>query len=172
MARVNLLPGWLKRQRVVDWRTVLAVVVLVAAVAVTGFYHYLVMQEVQVVRSDLERVREEQALLRPLMDKRTRLQGELQAIRDKMTFLESVRARRWAPVLSEIARLTPLNLQVELMEFTNPNDLVLAGKAANLEAIAQLMAGIDRSGLLQRSEAKYARDDEGRYDFELRCRIR
>lgn len=172
MSRVNLLPGWVKRQRVVDWRLVAAVVVLISAVAYAAFYHYLVMQQVQAVRGNLERVHEEHALLRPLLDRRAKLQSEVQAIRDKMNFLQGIRARRWAPVLSEVARLTPVNLQVELMEFTNPDDLVLAGRAANLEAIAQLMSGIDRSALLQRSEARYARDDDGWYNFEIRCRIR
>ncbi|MDQ7794990.1 MAG: PilN domain-containing protein [bacterium] len=172
MTKVNLLPGWLKRQRVIDWRAIALVVLLVSAATLAIFRHYLVIQEVELVRAELQRVSEEQVLLRPSLDRRVQLQAELQAIRDKMTFLERIRARRWAPVLAEVARLTPVNVQVLLMEFSNPDDLVLTGKAGSLESIAQLMVGIDRSGLLQRSAVKYARDDDGRYDFEIRCRVR
>ncbi len=172
MPRVNLLPFWLKRQRVVDWRAVVAVVTLVAVAAFAAFNYYLMFQRVQLLRQELERVKHEQTLLGPLLNRLTQLEQEKQAILDKRQFLEGVRARRWAPVLSEIAGLTPVNVQLKLLELVDPRSILIVGHAGNLEAIAQLMSGIDRSSLLERAGVRYARDADGLYEFEVRCAIR
>ena len=170
--RVNLLPGWVKRQRVIDWRLVALAVTLVAAAVVAGFQYYLIAQEIAAVYRETGRVRHEQTLLRPKLEQRDALIVQRQAMEQKRDFLAGVTARRWAPVLRELAALTPPNLQLARIEFLKPDELVLTGSSAHLEPIAQLMAGMDRSPLLSRARARYARDVEGLYDFEVRVHIR
>ena len=172
MPQVNLLPGWVKRQRVIDWRTVALVVTLIAATGAAGFQHFVVVQEIAAIRNSLELVDHEHSLLRPLLERRDALIAERQAIEQKQAFLTKVTARRWAPLLREVASLTPGNLQLNRVEMLEPDGLALTGSTPQLEPIAQLMTGIDRSPLLARAWAQYARDEEGRYNFEIRCRIR
>jgi Tfp pilus assembly protein PilN len=172
VTRVNLLPGWVKRQRVIDWRMVALAVALFAAAGAAGFQYYVVAQEVAILDREIGRVLHEHALLRPKLEQRDALLAQRQALEQKQAFLAGVTARRWAPVLRELAALTPPNLQLARVEFVEPDELVLTGSTAHLEPIAQLMAGIDRSTLLFRARARYARDEAGRYDFEIRAHIR
>ncbi|HSW10881.1 MAG TPA: PilN domain-containing protein [Bacillota bacterium] len=172
MTRVNLLPGWVKRQRVIDWRLVALAVALVAAAGTAGFEHYVTAQEIAAVYRETERVRHEQTLLRPKLEQRDALIARRQVMEHKRDFLAGVIARRWAAILRELAALTPPNLQLARIEFVEPGELVLTGSTAHLEPIAQLMAGLDRSALLSRARARYARDEEGLYDFEVRAHIR
>ncbi len=169
---VNLLPGWVKRQRVIDWRMVVLVAALISAAVAGGFEYYVVSQEIALLNREIERVSHAQTLLRPKLERRDALLAERQAMEQKQAFLASLTARRWAPILRELAALTPANLEFGRIEYVVPDELVLIGRTPHLEPIAQLMAGIDRSPLLVRARAGYARDEQGAYNFEVRLHIR
>jgi Tfp pilus assembly protein PilN len=147
-------------------------VALISTAVAGGFQYYVTAQEIVFLNREIERVGHEQALLRPKLERRDALLAERGALEHKQAFLAGLIARRWAPVLRELAALTPVNLNFRQVEYVEPNELVLTGRTPQLEPIAQLMAGIDRSPLLTRARVSHAIDEEGMYNFEVRLQVR
>jgi hypothetical protein len=189
---VNLLPTTFRRQqylrkRLSQWGSIVCIVL------VSGWaWHWYEMQENKALTQQLEVLTREQAptqtMLKQLVDMRKTLE-ELQQQEAVATELESQRnALALLGVVSQSAYKTNGRLRVTKLTLSNfqggatqpaptgapqTNGLVLAGESLDNPAVAELLDGLQESGLFSKVEftLKERADDPtaSLRDYEVRC---
>lgn len=189
---VNLLPPSLRREqmlrkRVVQWASI------ISAVLVTGWgWHWYEMREDRKLVQQLDTLSREhaptQAMLKQLMDMRQQL-VELQQQETVAQELECQRnALTLLGVISDSAKKTKGKLRVTRFDLTNfqdahgnveggaaakPPGLILGGTSLDNASVAELLDGLQNSGVFNHVELLTLKEREDKVaalrDYEVRC---
>ena len=188
---INLLPQSIRRQQILR-RRVLQWASIISAVLVTGWsWHWYEMRENRQLTQQLETLSREhaptQAMLKQLVEMRQQLKEleqqemvakELDCQRNALTLLA---------IISDSAQKTKGRLRVTKFEIknfqtiqssgdsaaANNAGLTVAGMSLDNPAVAELLDGLQKSGVFRRVELSTLKEHEDKEaalrDYEVRC---
>lgn len=189
---INILPASYRRQQIIRNRVVQWTTIVVAVLAIGWVWHWLEMREQTYLSQRLEVLSREHAptqmMLKQLVDMRHQLK-ELEQQESVAKELETQRnALTLLGVISDTAQKTNGRLRVTKFELTNfqnaakadaaaagtsppPGGLVLSGVSLDNPAVAELLDGLQHSGIFSHVELLKLKERDGLSlrDYEVRC---
>ena len=189
---INILPASYRRQQIIRNRAVQWTTIIVAVLATGWTWHWLEMREQTYLSQRLEVLSREHAptqmMLKQLVDMRHQLK-ELQQQESVAKELETQRnALTLLGVISDTAQKTKGKLRVTKFELTNfqnagkadaaaagnsppPGGLLLSGVSLDNPAVAELLDGLQHSGIFSHVELLKLKERDGLTlrDYEVRC---
>lgn len=190
---INILPASYRRQqvvrkRVVQWTTIISVVL------VSGWvWHWHEMQEDKHLSQQLEVLSRENAPTQTMLKQLVAMRQELQELEQQETVAKELETQRNAltlfGVISKTAQKTKGRLRVTKLELTNfqnagklegastaappAGGLLLTGISLDNPAVAELLDGLQHSGLFSRVDLKTLKEREDKdmslRDYEVIC---
>ena len=190
---INLLPLSIRRQqltrrRAVQWSKVLCIVLLVGCLS-----HWYKLREHEALRQRLEVLSREHEPTRTMMRQLVKMRQDLTELQQQELIARELERQRNAlallGVISQTAQKTKGRLQVTTLKLTNfqsssnvdgrsgpasePAGLLLAGVSLDNPAVAELLDGLQDSGIFSRVElltlTERTDGDVSLRDYELRC---
>lgn len=189
---INILPASYRRQQIIRNRVVQWTTIVMAVLAIGWVWHWLEMREQTYLSQRLEVLSREHAptqmMLKQLVDMRHQLK-ELEQQESVAKELETQRnALTLLGVISDTAQKTNGRLRVTKFELTNfqnaakadaaaagtsppPGGLVLSGVSLDNPAVAELLDGLQHSGIFSHVELLKLKERDGLSlrDYEVRC---
>jgi Tfp pilus assembly protein PilN len=187
---INLLPRSIRRQqilrkRVVQWSA------FILAVLVTGWgWHWYEMREGRQLTQRLETLSLEHAPTKAMLKELVQMRKQLNELQQQETVAKELDSQRNAlkllGVISESARKTKGRLRVTKFEINNfetaqsasngaakAAGLTVNGVSLDNPAVAELLEGLQNSGVFRRVELSMLKEREDKdaalRDYELRC---
>ena len=190
---VNILPASYRRQqmirnRCVQWASI------IAAVLVTGWgWHWLEMREQAHLTQQLDVLSREHAPTQTMLKQVVDMRRQLKELHQQEAVAKELETQRNAltllGVISDTAQKTKGRLRVTKMELNNfqnvektdnaggaspaPGDLLLTGVSLDNPSVAQLLDGLQNSGIFSRVKLLKLKEREDKSislrDYEVRC---
>jgi Tfp pilus assembly protein PilN len=187
---INLLPQSFRRQqvlrkRIIQWTTI------ISAVLVTGWcWHWYEMREDRQLRQQLETLTREHAPTQAMLKQLVQMRKQLKELEQQEAVAKELDCQRNAltllGVISDTARKTKGRLRITKFELNNfqgtagadvagvkPPGLTLNGVSLDNPAVAELLDGLQKSGVFKHVELLTLKEREDRdaslRDYEVRC---
>jgi type IV pilus assembly PilN-like protein len=187
---INLLPQSFRRQqvlrkRVVQWTTIISVVL------VTGWcWHWYEMREDRQLLQQLETLSREHAPTQAMLKQLVAMRKQLKELEQQEAVAKELDCQRNAltlfGVISDTAQKTKGRLRVTKFDLNNfqsrggteapggkPPGLTLNGVSLDNPAVAELLDGLQKSGVFKRVELLTLKEREDKdaslRDYEVRC---
>ena len=194
---INLLPVSYRRQQVVRKRAIQWTSVVCAVVLIGWGWHWHERREVLALSQQLESLQREHAPTKTMLKQLVDMRHKLDELQQQETVARELEFHRNAltllGVVSETAEATKGRVRVTNMELTgfqnmrvshpdevpnntqteNPDGLVVRGVSLDNPAVAELLDGLQDSGMFSRVELLELKErEEGEVslrDYEVRC---
>jgi Tfp pilus assembly protein PilO len=187
---INLLPQSFRRQqvlrnRVVQWASI------ISAVLVTGWgWHWYEMRQGRQLTQQLETLSREHAPTKAMLAELVQMRKQLKELQQQEAVAKELDYQRNAlkllGVISESAHKTKGRLRVTNFKISNfqtaqsgpdgatvPAGLTINGVSLDNPAVAELLGGLQKSGIFRRVELSMLKEREDKdaalRDYEVRC---
>ena len=190
---INILPASYRRQQLVrnrsiQWGTIIAVVLS------TGWgWHWIEMREQEQMSQQLEVLTREHAPTRTMLKQVVDMRRQLKELEQQEAVAKELETQRNGltlfGVISDTAQKTKGRLRVTKMELNNfqnvggiekagtsalaPGGVLLSGVSLDNPAVAELLDGLQHSGMFSHVELLKLKEREGKgvslRDYEVRC---
>lgn len=174
MARINLLPAAAREKPRFDPRrfatTALVVLVLLSPLI---YYGYSVTR-ISYYKNQAAAAKKEYATYADVLAKRKLLADREKLLTDKRgTITNLAGGVRYGAWLHELTQFMPQAVILKEIVASATGQVTLRGNSSRLDAIAQLIAGLNTSRYLEKADLSYAQPGErDTRDFEIVCFIR
>ena len=189
---INILPASYRRQQIIRNRAVQWTTIVVAVLATGWTWHWLEMREQTYLSQRLEVLSREHAPTRMMFKQLVDMRHQLKELQQQESVAKELETQRNAltllGVISNTAQKTKGRLRVTKFELTNfqnagktdaaaagnsppPGGLVLSGVSLDNPAVAELLDGLQHSGIFSHVELLKLKERDGLTlrDYEVRC---
>lgn len=189
---INILPASYRRQQIIRNRAMQWTTIIVAVLATGWIWHWLEMREHTYLSQRLEVLSREHAPTRMMLKQLVDMRHQLKELQQQESVAKELETQRNAltllGVISDTAQKTKGKLRVTKFELTNfqnagkgdasaagnsppPGGLVLSGVSLDNPAVAELLDGLQHSGIFSRVELLKLKERDGLSlrDYEVRC---
>ncbi|MGK7345335.1 MAG: PilN domain-containing protein [Candidatus Nitrospinota bacterium M3_3B_026] len=174
MIRINLLADRHAKDRLIIQQQVVAgIVIIIASIALCGFWWNMKRGDIAVVNTKIEQAKEELAKQKKIREQVKKMEARERRVKQILEAIEYLRMEKKGPVpyMDELNVLLPQEIWLTRVEDNN-GSLTITGFSFSNTAVARLMKNMEKSGqflnveLKEIRKAKVAKEDVKKFSVK------